>query len=173
MADLFKLRQHVVASGEKHIPFTWNYMNVLKFEFLVVKSFAEEAKARYQQATFKDDYGADDEEYEKKLKKETLAYGDGETIYNATRFYKWFSEVEHHIAIYVDDLLAEQGGKRLIKVGMRDDDQCIEDDFAAWRELVWPELDKLLLSEADTSVATPYTAAVLEYSVLSMNEQMD
>ncbi|KAL0334388.1 UNVERIFIED_CONTAM: NADPH--cytochrome [Sesamum angustifolium] len=237
------------------------------------KAFVEEAKARYQQAKFKvidlDDYAADDEEYEEKLKKETLAffflasYGDGEPTDNAARFYKWFTEgkergdwlknlqygifglgnrqYEHFnkIAIVVDNIMAEQGmlilrmficldiwcgcstqGARLtlmistvirhattvllqlllfingrvimlseymLKVtlqyrlllrkaacfsGSWDDDQCIEDDFSAWRELVWPELDKLLRDEDDATVATPYTAAVLEYRVV-FHDQAD
>eukprot|EP00246_Nothoceros_aenigmaticus_P001478 TRINITY_DN1197_c0_g1_i1.p1 TRINITY_DN1197_c0_g1~~TRINITY_DN1197_c0_g1_i1.p1 ORF type:complete len:680 (-),score=153.26 TRINITY_DN1197_c0_g1_i1:534-2573(-) len=118
-------------------------------------------------------------------------YGDGEPTDNAARFYKWLESLpedeeekffsgltfgvfglgnrqyEHFnkVALKVEKCLVDQGATKLIDCGLGDDDQCIEDDFTAWREQLWPLLDPLVRDEADDEISNslPYTASIAEY----------
>ncbi|KAL6586349.1 MFS transporter multidrug-resistance type transporter [Orobanche minor] len=63
--------------------------------------------------------------------------------------------------------------KRLVPVGLGDDDQCIEDDFSAWRDLVCPELNKIFRGEDDTTVSTSYGAAVSEFRIVFHDQSGD
>eukprot|EP00045_Choanoeca_perplexa_P009046 m.85591 g.85591 ORF g.85591 m.85591 type:complete len:656 (+) comp14725_c0_seq1:55-2022(+) len=93
-------------------------------------------------------------------------YGEGEPTDNAQDFYenvknKQDSEMEwdltgldygvfglgnktyehfNAMATFVDDSLNKFGGKRVIEVGMGDDDENLEEDFINWKDQLWPVL---------------------------------
>jgi len=93
-------------------------------------------------------------------------YGEGEPTDNARTFYEWIMDesrpkdllkglkftvfglgnktYEHYNAIArrFDKRLEELGGERVFKKGEGDDDSSLEDDFAAWKKELWPELCK-------------------------------
>ncbi|KAL6560938.1 MFS transporter multidrug-resistance type transporter [Orobanche hederae] len=64
-------------------------------------------------------------------------------------------------------------GQRLVPVGLGDDDQCIEDDFSAWRDLVCPELKKIFRGEDDATLSTSYAAVVSEYRIVFHDQSGD
>mmetsp|Transcript_21135 Transcript_21135/g.49511 ORF Transcript_21135/g.49511 Transcript_21135/m.49511 type:complete len:640 (-) Transcript_21135:856-2775(-) len=94
----------------------------------------------------------------------TATYGEGEPTDNARTFHKWIvdsgktlsettlantaylvfglgnRQYEHYQAMgtLFDTRLAALGGKRLCERGEGDDDGSIEEDFASWRETMWP-----------------------------------
>eukprot|EP00249_Psilotum_nudum_P008247 c21139_g1_i1 orf=367-2505(+) len=163
------------------------------------KAVAEEGNSKFVNVEFQAvdlDLYAENEEYETKLKNESLVlftlatYGDGEPTDNAARFYNWLKlhngrgswlstltygvfglgnrQYEHFNAVAktVDEALEKQGAKRLLACGLGDDAKCIEDDFSAWREQLWPELSVLLGSSTEPACATPYSAVIPEYRVV-------
>ena len=118
-------------------------------------------------------------------------YGEGDPTDNAIAFYDWLKEgpeltglnyavfslgnktYEHYQGFgrYVDKRLEELGGNRVCQIGEGDDNENIEEDFVAWRELFWDNVcdfygiskDKRSLS---ISVSRDYQLQVMRCSFL-------
>jgi sulfite reductase alpha subunit-like flavoprotein len=93
-------------------------------------------------------------------------YGEGEPTDNAAAFYKWMKnedgsasaeylstlkycvfglgnrQYEHfnRMGKFTDEHLEKFGARRVMPVGLGDDDGSLEDDFEKWREMLWAKL---------------------------------
>ena len=87
-------------------------------------------------------------------------YGEGDPTDNAIPFHDWIKEdhelaglnfavfslgnktYEHYQAFgrYLNKRLEELGGNRVCEIGEGDDDENIEEDFVAWREIFWANI---------------------------------
>lgn len=121
-------------------------------------------------------------------------YGDGEPTDDSVAFYRWLNsqsesedgeneflsglsyavfglgnrQYEHFNVVGkgTDKQLSKLGAKRLLEVGLGDDDQCIEDDFVQWKQNLWHVLDSLVQEEGREVVdEQDFPAAIPEYQV--------
>uniref|UniRef100_A0A6U2DI80 NADPH--hemoprotein reductase n=1 Tax=Hemiselmis andersenii TaxID=464988 RepID=A0A6U2DI80_HEMAN len=91
-------------------------------------------------------------------------YGEGDPTDNAKASYEWMkseakqgaledmsfavfglgnTQYEHYNSVgkFYDSQCETLGGKRIVELGLGDDDQDIQEDFNNWLELLWPALD--------------------------------
>ncbi|EDQ90706.1 uncharacterized protein MONBRDRAFT_16143 [Monosiga brevicollis MX1] len=106
-------------------------------------------------------------------------YGEGEPTDNAQAFHDlleekteeendWLENVNYAVfglgnktyehfnamATFVDDKLKAGGGRRLIDVGMGDDDVNLEEDFLEWKDLLWSAVCELMGKDANAISAS-------------------
>ena len=118
-------------------------------------------------------------------------HGEGEPTDNALSFYKWANEVERPAGLlsnlsyatfglgnrqyehfnsmgkWADARLAELGGKRLVELGLGDDDADIEADFEAWRAALWKQLSPDEGVEETRAPAPNFVAEVVGEAAVS------
>ncbi|KAL6541210.1 MFS transporter multidrug-resistance type transporter [Orobanche hederae] len=112
-------------------------------------------------------------EFPKRDRRDETGLGSSNMVYLVLGTDNVSISTRFQIATEVDKFVAEQGGQRLVPVGLGDDDQCIEDDFSAWRDLVCHELNKIFRGEDDAIVSTSYGAAVLEFRIVFHDQSGD